>query len=290
MDQDSTAAPRRKARRLSDGVATSNAALDRYLAELRREPRLTRDEEHATAQRSRDGDSEARSLLVRANLRFVVNVARKYATTGVPLLDLISAGNLGLVSAADKYDPDRGVKFISFAVWSIRRAIQDVIGTDRVVRIPQGQTYDVRAVLKTRELLRQRLEREPTVDEIAQVAEVAPAVVQALLDATGAIVSIDAPLTGDDDTPLRDLLADEDADDPESDQIARETADALRGALDALPERECRVLRLYFGLAEDGRTHTLEEIGAVIGVTRERVRQLRDRAISRIRTANKLSA
>lgn len=292
MDRDSIAAPQRKARRarLSDGVQPASAALDRYLAELRREPRLTREEERATARRSRDGDADARSLLVRANLRFVVNVARKYAATGVPLLDLIGAGNLGLVVAADRFDPERGVKFISFAVWHVRRAIQSAIGTDRTVRIPSGQTHDVRAVLKTRELLRQRLEREPTAAEIGQVAQVAPAVVRSLIDASGVIISLDAPMSDDETTPLRDMLADEDSPDPESDQAAREQADAITGALEALPAREARVLRLYFGLDADGQTHTLEEIGAVIGVTRERVRQLRERALCRIRSASSLSA
>ena len=270
-------------RALTGVGAPAPAALDRYLAELRRGPRLTHEEEHAAAIRGRDGDLEARSLLVRANLRFVVNVVRKYAATGVPLTDLISAGNLGLVTAAAKFDPERGVKFISFAVWYIRRAMQSAIGTDRVIRIPSGQTYNLRAVIKTRELLHKRLQREPTAAEIGQVAQLTPAVVRSLLDALAAIVSVDVP-TGDDKTvPLRDVLADDEHSDPESDVVQKEQAAALQGALERLPERESRVVCLYFGLDEHGRQHTLEEIGSAIGVTRERVRQIRDTALERLR-------
>ena len=215
--------PRRRETAKSLGVYDADRdILDQYLYEVSKTPLLTAQQEIAIARRVQGGDADAMQELVKRNLRFVISVAKKYQNRGLALTDLIGEGNVGLLTAARKFDPDQGVKFISYAVWWIRQAILAALARHgRTVRVPLNRTADLSRIVRTAEQLRQDLRREPTPEEIDR-------------------------------------------------------------ALRSLPARDAKVLRLYFGL-NDGREHTLEEIGGLLGVTRERVRQLRDRALKRLR-------
>jgi len=219
------------------GIAPSEPErdiLDQYLYEVSTYPLLKGNEEIEVARRIRAGDADALQELVQRNLRFVISVAKKYQNRGMPLIDLIGEGNVGLLTAARKFDPDQGVKFISYAVWWIRQAILSSLARQgRTVRVPLNRTADLSRIIKASEILRQKMRREPTPDT-------------------------------------------------EEEAMNRFLNDEIEAALSTLPPRDAKVLRLYFGL-EGGREHTLEEIGSLLGVTRERVRQLRDRALKRLR-------
>jgi RNA polymerase primary sigma factor len=257
--------------------------LDQYLHEVSLTPLLTPEQEIAIARLVQAGNDDAMQELVKRNLRFVISVAKKYQNRGLPLVDLIGEGNVGLLTAARKFDPDHGVKFISYAVWWIRQAILAAIARHgRSVRVPLNRTADLSRIVKVAEALRQELSREPTPEEIANATGLSLDIVQALAALNTADVRLDAPLDPEGDRSLVDrFVADEYADQEDQvfDQFLSEEIDA---ALRTLPARDARVLRLYFGL-EGGREHTLEEIGTLFGVTRERVRQLRDRALKRLR-------
>jgi len=237
----------------------------------------------ACARRVQAGDDEAMQELVTRNLRFVISVAKKYQNRGLALVDLIGEGNLGLMTAARKFDPDHGVKFISYAVWWIRQAILAAIARHgRTVRVPLNRTADLSRIIRASESLRQQLGREPTPEEIARVVDLSLDVVQALAALNTADVRLDAPLDQEGDRSLIDRFAAAGAPDAEEEAIGHFLAEEVEAALRTLPARDAKVLRLYFGL-EGGREHTLEEIGGMFGVTRERVRQLRDRALRRLR-------
>lgn len=284
---DAGAGPRRRPRR---APVRSRAApepegdvLDRYLHEVSRSPLLSAAEEAAVARRVREGSQEALEELVRRNLRFVISVAKKYQNRGLALGDLIGEGNLGLMIAARKFDPEHGVKFISYAVWWIRQSIMAALArSGRAVRVPLNRTADLSRVIRAAEALRQRLGREPTAEEIAPAVNLSLEVVQALTALNTADVRLDAPLDPDGDRALVDRFALADAVDPETELLDRFLVDEVAAALRTLPPRDARILTLYFGLG-GGREHTLEEIGALFGVTRERVRQVRDRALRRLR-------
>lgn len=257
--------------------------LDRYLHEVSRSPLLTPEQEIALARRVQAGDEEAMQELVTRNLRFVISVAKKYQNRGLVLLDLIGEGNLGLMIAARKFDPDHGVKFISYAVWWIRQAILASIARQgRTVRIPLNRTADLSRIVKASEALRQELQREPTADEISTRVNLSVDVVRALAALNTAEVRLDAPLDLEGDQALVDRFAAAEYGASEDEAFERFLADEIAAALATLPPRDAKVLRLYFGL-DGGKEHTLEEIGALFGVTRERVRQLRDRALKRLR-------
>ena len=221
--------------------------------------------------------------LIKANLRFVISVAKKYQNRGMALTDLIGEGNIGLLTAARKFDPDQGVKFISYAVWWIRQAILAALARQgRTVRVPLNRTADLSRIVRSSESLRKELERQPSPEEIAAATGLTLEVVQALATLNSSDVRLDAPLEGEGERSLSDRFIADEQSHPDSlvmDQLLTEEIDR---ALGALPERDAKVLRLYFGL-NDGREHTLEEIGGLLGVTRERVRQLRDRALKRLR-------
>lgn len=257
--------------------------LDQYLYEVSKTPLLTAPQEIAIAKRVRAGDEEAMQELVKRNLRFVISVAKKYQNRGLALTDLIGEGNLGLLTAARKFDPDHGVKFISYAVWWIRQAILASLARQgRTVRVPLNRTADLSRIVRTAETLRQELQREPTPEEIARSTGLSLDVVQSLAALNTSEVRLDAPLDPDGDRSLIDrFIADEQAD-PEAQAMDKFLSEQIESALRTLPPRDAKVLRLYFGLA-GGREHTLEEIGGLLGVTRERVRQLRDRALKRLR-------
>jgi RNA polymerase primary sigma factor len=256
--------------------------LDQYLYEVSKTALLTPQQEVAIARLVRAGDQDAMQELIKRNLRFVISVAKKYQNRGLALTDLIGEGNLGLLTAARKFDPDQGVKFISYAVWWIRQSILASLARQgRTVRVPLNRTADLSRIIRTAESLRQELRREPTPEEIAESTGLSLEVVQALAALNTADVRLDAPIDADGDRSLIDRFVAEGSD-PETLAMDKFLSEEVEGALRTLPPRDAKVLRLYFGL-DGGREHTLEEIGGMLGVTRERVRQLRDRALKRLR-------
>lgn len=265
------------------GASEERSALDQYLREVSRHELLTPQQEIELGHRAQAGDEEAVQALVRANLRFVISVAKKYQNRGVSLIDLIQEGNVGLVTAARKFDPDQGVKFISYAVWWIRQAILSSLANQgRAVRVPLNRASDLARIFRERERLKQELGREPTTEELAAAAKLTPETLESLQTLNAAEIRLDSPIGDSDDSQLVERFILEEAAEPEATVEERLMAEQIERALDTLTPRDARVLRLYFGL-EGGREHTLEEIGNMLGVTRERVRQLRDRALKRLR-------
>jgi RNA polymerase primary sigma factor len=235
------------------------------------------------ARRIRKGDQDALEELVKRNLRFVVSVAKKYQNRGLPLIDLIGEGNVGLLTAARKFDPDQGVKFISYAVWWIRQAILSALARQgRTVRVPLNRTADLSRVVKAAALLRDKLDREATPEEVAELTGISVEIVQALLALNATDVRLDATVGKDSDRSLLERFSVEEGTSTEDEVLGGFRSVELDRALDTLPARDAKILRLYFGLEGD-REHTLDEIGKMLGVTRERVRQLRDRALKRLR-------
>jgi RNA polymerase primary sigma factor len=257
--------------------------LDQYLYEVSQTPLLTGQQEVAIAKRVRAGDEEAMQELVKRNLRFVISVAKKYQNRGMALTDLIGEGNVGLMTAARKFDPEQGVKFISYAVWWIRQSILASLARQgRTVRVPLNRTADLSRIVRSAETLRQDLRREPTPEEIANATGLAVDVVQSLAALNTSDVRLDAPLDPEGDRSLIERFIADDQGDTEAQVMDQFLSEEIEHALRTLPPRDAKVLRLYFGL-DGGREHTLEEIGGMLGVTRERVRQLRDRALKRLR-------
>jgi RNA polymerase primary sigma factor len=257
--------------------------LDQYFAEASKYPLLNAAEEKELARRIRKGDQDAMHELVKRNLRFVVSVAKKYQNRGLALIDLIGEGNVGLLTAARKFDPDQGVKFISYAVWWIRQAILSSLARQgRTVRVPLNRTADLSRVMRASALLRDKLGREPTPEEVGQLTGISQEIVSALLSLNAADIRLDAPLGADGDRSLIERFSVEEMPNTEETVLNQFRSQELARALSTLPARDGKILRLYFGL-EGGREHTLDEIGKMLGVTRERVRQLRDRALKRLR-------
>src|SRR5690348_10224269 len=281
-----TEVKRRRRRTAPAGIAPNEPErdiLDQYLYEVSTYPLLKGTEELVLARKIRAGDQDALQELVKRNLRFVISVAKKYQNRGLPLIDLIGEGNVGLLTAARKFDPDQGVKFISYAVWWIRQAILSSLARQgRTVRVPLNRTADLSRVIKAAGLLRDRLRREPTPDEIAQITDIPTEIVSALTALNTADVRLDAAVGKDSDRALIERFAADEMPDLEQEVLDRFRRAELARALSTLPARDAKILELYFGLSGD-REHTLDEIGKMLGVTRERVRQLRDRALRRLR-------
>jgi RNA polymerase primary sigma factor len=278
--------PRQNGRKRTKSIGAFESErdiLDQYLFEVAKTPLLTPPEEVAIARRIAAGDPDAMHELIRANLRFVVSVAKKYQNRGMALTDLIGEGNVGLLTAARKFDPDQGVKFISYAVWWIRQAILASLARQgRTVRVPLNRTADLSRIVRSSETLRKELERQPSPEEIAEATGLTVEVVQALATLNSSDVRLDAPVEGEGERSLSDRFVADEQSDPDIQVMDQLLIEEIDRALRALPPRDAKVLRLYFGL-NDGREHTLEEIGSLLGVTRERVRQLRDRALKRLR-------
>ena len=271
--------------KISKQITDRNAGtLDKYLADIAKEALLTTDEEVALAQRIKAGDQAALDKLVRANLRFVVSVAKQYQNQGLSLQDLIDEGNLGLVKAAQRFDETRGFKFISYAVWWIRQSIlQAVAEQARIVRLPMNQVGALAKVKKAVSLLEQQLERRPTIKEIADELGMPEDKVDQLLSLNARAVSMDAPLDDEDDTSFLDVyVADNDT---QTDTLVEQesTSKAIRNSLDMLNEKERTILCMYFGLGTS-REYSLEEIAMKLDISRERTRQIRDRALKRLKT------
>lgn len=267
---------------IARAVDEGRESLDLYLDEISRVPLLTRDEELELARKAFRGDVKAQERLARHNVRFVVSVAKKFQNRGVPLVDLIGEGNLGLMTAARKFDPDRGVKFISYAVWWIRQAVQAAIARHgRPVRVPLNRTADLSRLGRTTTLLKEKLSRMPTTEELARATGLTVEAVRSLSALNTEAVRLDQPTRdGENSERIERFAADQESTD--STAIANSQTSDIESALATLPPRDAKVLRLYFGL-DDGNARTLEEIGRMMGVTRERIRQLRDRALTRLR-------
>ncbi len=278
---------RRKGRsrtaQLPRAVDEGRESLDFYLQEISRIPLLNVQDETAIAQRAFRGDVEAQEKLARHNVRFVVSVAKKFQNRGVPLMDLIGEGNLGLMTAARKFDPDRGVKFISYAVWWIRQAIQAAIARHgRPVRVPLNRTADLNRLGRATTLLAEQLGRSPTTEELVEATGLTRDAVRALSALHIEAMRLDHPVREADERGRMERFVPLTQEGTDATTMANSRADDLDAALAALPARDAKVLRLYFGL-DDGKTRTLEEIGGMMGVTRERIRQLRDRALRQLR-------
>jgi RNA polymerase primary sigma factor len=264
------------------------SSLDQYLKEISQYPLLKREDEIDLAIRIRTGEEEALDKLVRSNLRFVVSVAKKYQNQGVALGDLINEGNLGLIRAAHKFDETKGIKFISYAVWWIRQAIlQALAEQSRIVRVPLNRAGALHRIGRRSSTLLQELGREPTLEELADELDLSEDEVERTLAISQTHLSLDAPLTPGEDNRLLDYLPDQLSAGPDDETYERALTNTVEEALGSLKEREARVLRLYFGL-EDGRDPmTLEEIGSMLGITRERVRQIKEKALVRLRHASR---
>ncbi|HUR93030.1 MAG TPA: RNA polymerase sigma factor RpoD/SigA [Gemmatimonadales bacterium] len=274
---------RTRAAQLPRAIDEGRESLDFYLQEISRIPLLKVDEETALARRAFRGDVDAQELLARHNVRFVVSVAKKFQNRGVPLMDLIGEGNLGLMTAARKFDPDRGVKFISYAVWWIRQAIQAAIARHgRPVRVPLNRTADLNRLGRATTLLTERLGRMPTTEELVAATGLTRDAVRALSALHIEAMRLDHPVREADERGRMERFVPLTQEGTDATTMANSRTTDLDLALAALPPRDAKVLRLYFGL-DDGKTRTLEEIGRMMGVTRERIRQLRDRALRQLR-------
>lgn len=268
---------------LPRAIDEGRESLDFYLQEISRIPLLKLEEETALARRAFRGDVEAQEKLARHNVRFVVSVAKKFQNRGVPLMDLIGEGNVGLMTAARKFDPDRGVKFISYAVWWIRQAIQAAIARHgRPVRVPLNRTADLNRLGRTTALLTERLGRVPTVEELVKATGLTPDAVRSLSALHVEALRLDHPVREADERGRMERFVPTTQESTDASTLASSQSSDLDAALAGLPPRDAKVLRLYFGL-DDGKTRTLEEIGKMMGVTRERIRQLRDRALRQLR-------
>ena len=257
-------------------------SLDKYLQEIGRVDLISPEEEVSLARKIRYGDSNALRKLVKANLRFVVSVAKQYQNQGMSLPDLINEGNLGLIKAAQRFDESRGFKFISYAVWWIRQAIlQSLAEQARIVRLPVNKIGSINRINRAFSRLEQEYEREPSSHEIAEMLEMFPEDVKDALKTNGRTVSMDAPISSEEDNNMYDVLQSNDTPSPDRNLINESLAYEIERALNTLSSRESKVLKLYFGL---GMKHpfTLEEIGEELNLTRERVRQIKEKAIKRI--------
>ncbi|HLN53487.1 MAG TPA: RNA polymerase sigma factor RpoD/SigA [Lentimicrobium sp.] len=259
------------------------ASLDKYLQDIGKEELISAEEEVLLAQRIRQGDQKALDKLCKANLRFVVSVAKQYQNQGLSLPDLINEGNLGLIKAAQRFDETRGFKFISYAVWWIRQSIlQALAEQSRIVRLPLNQVGSLNKIKKESSRLEQKFERTPSPDEIADSLEIPEYKIDAALKISTRYISMDAPLSDDEDMKFIDVFIDEDTPVTDAGLMRESLAREIQRSLATLTEKERDVVNLYYGI---GMNHglTLEEIGAKFDLTRERVRQIKEKAIRRLK-------
>ncbi len=257
-------------------------SLDKYLQEIGRVDLISPEEEVVLARKIKTGDSGSLDKLVKANLRFVVSVAKQYQNQGMSLPDLINEGNLGLMKAAQRFDETRGFKFISYAVWWIRQSILQALAEQaRIVRLPVNKIGSINRINKAFARLEQEFEREPSSQEIADMLEMIPEDVKESIRTNGRTVSMDAPISSEEENTMYDVMQNPDTPSPDKNLINESLAYEIERALSTLSPREAVVLKLYFGL---GMKHplTLEEIGEKLNLTRERVRQIKEKAIKRI--------
>ena len=259
-----------------------SASLDKYLQEIGKEELITVEEEVELAQRIKKGDRLALEMLTRANLRFVVSVAKQYQNQGLSLPDLINEGNLGLIKAAEKFDETRGFKFISYAVWWIRQSIlQALAEQSRIVRLPLNQVGSLNKLNKAFNKFEQENERTPTPEELAETLELPREKIADTMRVSGRHVSVDAPFVEGEDNSLLDVLVNNDSPKADTALIGESLNREIERALSTLTERERDIIKLFFGIGL--QEMTLEEIGERFGLTRERVRQIKEKAIRRLR-------
>jgi RNA polymerase primary sigma factor len=264
-----------------------SASLDKYLQEIGREELITAEEEVILAKKIKDGDQRALEKLTRANLRFVVSVAKQYQNQGLSLPDLINEGNLGLIKAARRFDETRGFKFISYAVWWIRQSIlQALAEQSRIVRLPLNQVGSLNKINKAYSKLEQQYEREPSAEELADILDIPIDKVSDTMKVSGRHVSMDAPFANGEESSLLDVLVNLDSPKADTGLMNESLSREIDRALSTLTERERDVVKLFFGI---GLNHglTLEEIGDKFDLTRERVRQIKEKAIRRLRHSSR---
>ena len=263
-----------------------SASLDKYLQEISHEELISVEEEVELAQRIRKGDRKALEKLAKANLRFVVSVAKQYQNQGLSLPDLINEGNLGLIKAAEKFDETRGFKFISYAVWWIRQSIlQAIAEQSRIVRLPLNQVGSVNKINKILNRFEQENERRPSIDEIADKIDLPEDKIADALKVTGKQVSVDAPFSDGEESSLLDVLPNANAPMADNELVLESLRNEIDRALQTLTERERNIIEAFYGINQ--REMTLEEIGDKFGLTRERVRQIKEKAIRRLRQNTK---
>jgi RNA polymerase primary sigma factor len=263
------------------------ASLDKYLQDIGKEELITTDEEVQLAQRIRAGDQMALEKLCKANLRFVVSVAKQYQNQGLSLPDLINEGNLGLIKAARRFDETRGFKFISYAVWWIRQSIlQALAEQSRIVRLPLNQVGSLSKMNKVSSRLEQRFERPPSADEIAAEMEISEHKVQETMRISTRTISMDAPLDQDDDLRFLDVFVSEDALGTDEELIRESLAREVQRSLSTLAEKEREIINLFYGIGVP-HNYTLEEIGDMFDLTRERVRQIKEKALRRLKHSSR---
>ncbi len=265
-------------------TARESLALDKYLNDIGKIPMLTADEEAELAKLIREGDQAALEKLTKANLRFVVSVAKQYQNQGLSLSDLINEGNVGLMKAAQRFDETKGFKFISYAVWWIRQSIlQAIVEYSRIVRLPLNKVGSYNKVNEAYLAFVQEFEREPTHEELAELLDMTPKEISNMLKGNGRHLSVDAPLSGEDgDSTMLDVIATEQDMSPDGTLMDQSLKEEVKQGLSILNPREVEVLSSYYGL-NGQKPLTLEEIGELYGLTRERVRQIKERAIRRLR-------
>jgi len=265
-------------------------SLDKYLQEIGKVDLLIPQEEIELARRIKKGDQRALEKLTKANLRFVVSVAKQYQNQGLSLGDLINEGNLGLIKAAKRFDETRGFKFISYAVWWIRQSIlQALAEQSRIVRLPLNRVGALNKIGKAFSTLEQEFEREPSASELAEELDMSLFEVSDTLKISGRHLSMDAPFAQGEDNRLLDVIQDSRQPSPDSTLMEESLREEVRRALNTLSDREAQVIRLYFGLDQE-HSLTLEEIGEKFNLTRERVRQIKEKAIRRLRHASRSKA
>ena len=263
-----------------------SASLDKYLQEIGREELVTPDEEVELAQRIRKGDQEALEKLTRANLRFVVSVAKQYQNQGLSLPDLINEGNLGLIKAAEKFDETRGFKFISYAVWWIRQSIlQALAEQSRIVRLPLNQVGSLNKISKALSKFEQENERQPSNEELAEMIDIPKDKISDTLRVGSRHVSVDAPFVEGEDNSLLDVLPNDDSPSADKGLVNESLNTEIERALSTLTDREREIIKSFFGIG--CQEMTLEEIGERFGLTRERVRQIKEKAIRRLKSPSR---
>ena len=260
-----------------------NQSLERYLQEISHIPLLTLGEEVELTRKARDGDHEALNKLVKSNLRFVVKIAKEYQNQGLPLIDLIHEGNLGLIKATNRFDETLGFRFISYAVWRIRQSILQALAEHaRIVRLPLNRVGLINKVNIIIQELAQQYDREPTSEEISKILEVSGEEVAEALNSSNFYLSIDQPIRSDDESNMKDFLSNPNSQMPDASLIKDSLKEEIRRVLKTLSRREEEIIKMYFGIDYD-RPLTLEEIGDRLKLTRERVRQIKEKALIRLR-------
>jgi len=263
------------------------ASLDKYLHDIGKVELITAEEEVELARKIKNGDQVALEKLTKANLRFVVSVAKQYQNQGLNLPDLINEGNLGLMKAAQRFDETRGFKFISYAVWWIRQSIlQALAEQSRIVRLPLNKISTINRISKAYSQLEQNLQREPKPDEVAKFLDITESEVKDSIRNSSRHISMDASLNQDEDNNMYDVLKSDDTPTPDKELLYESLKLEINRLISTIPQREADVLKLYFGL-DSKHPHTLEEIGEKFDLTRERVRQIKEKAIRRLKHTSK---